>query len=49
MFTVNCIWRTAVRLDVYYLGSHCWLWGGWGFEALQTPCGSYWGVPTGVK
>ena len=20
---------------MYYLGSHCWLWGGWGCEALQ--------------
>ena len=28
---------------VYYLGSHCWLWGGVGGEALQkgsAPCGS---------
>ena len=24
---------------MYYLGSHCWLWGGGGCEALQTPCG----------
>ena len=22
---------------MYYLGSHCWLWGGGGCEALQTP------------
>ena len=21
-------------------GSHCWLWGGGGCEALQTPCGA---------